>query len=89
MNKSELVRVIAAETGVRPQDVDSVLTGFVTRVEEVVRGGGSVKVTGFGVFRARDTEPRAGRNPRTGEAIPIPASRRLAFKPSKKLTDRL
>jgi len=53
------------------------------RIRGALAGGRPVLISGFGTFRVRPRRPRLGRNPRTGETVPIVASRRLAFRPSR------
>lgn len=56
---------------------------------EAVAAGEEVSLPGFGKFRLKDRPARAGRNPATGEAITIAASKKLTFTPAKALKDRL
>ena len=51
--------------------------------------GEDVRLSGFGTFRVKERAARAGRNPRTGEAIEIPARRAVSFSPAKALTDAM
>jgi len=80
MNRSELIAAIAEKTGstkvVAKQHVDALLDV----VTEALQGGDSVALIGFGTFEVRERAARTGRNPSTGEALNVPASRVPAFK---------
>ena len=93
MNKSEMARKLAARSGLtQAQSVDVLETVF-SPVNGVIAdeldAGGKVSIGGFGTFEARERAARAGRNPRTGEAITIAAKRYPAFKAAKSLKDRV
>lgn len=89
MNKRDLADVVAYETGTaRSRAMASVNLVFET-IAEALQQGTDVRITGFGTFEVRQRKDRTGRNPRTGEAVRIPATRAPAFKPSKALKDRV
>jgi nucleoid DNA-binding protein len=89
MNRRDLADVVAYETGTpRKQALASVNVVFET-IAEALREGADVRITGFGTFKTSHRKARTGRNPRTGEAVDIPATRSPAFKPSKALKDRI
>jgi len=89
MNKRDLADVVAYETGTaRSRAMASVNLVFET-IAEALREGADVRITGFGTFEVRQRTARTGRNPRTGEAVDIPAARVPAFKPSRALKDRI
>lgn len=81
MNKQELIAAIATETEltqkVVKQVIDSLVTTIVTTIAESSEA--SVSLSGLGTFSSVDTAERNGRNPSTGEALLIPASRRATF----------
>ena len=80
MNKSQLVDALAERLGDRraaATAVDAVLQIVV----DTVRAGDSVSLAGFGVFESRARAARTGRNPRTGEAVEVPATTVPAFRP--------
>ncbi len=62
---------------------------FLTSIIEALRRGKHVELRGFGIFRLRDRLPRAGRNPKTGESVSIPAKRVPLFKAGKALRERV
>ena len=87
MNKSELsARVADAVSLSRNQAAAAVNTVFLAIADALARGE-TVTVAGFGTFTTRRREAREGRNPRTGESIPIAASTTPAFKAGKALRD--
>lgn len=89
MNKKELVAAIAENTEVSKKDVEKVLDGFINVVVDEVKNGGKVQLVGFGTFESAERGERAGRNPKTGEAVTIPASKAFKFKPGKAVKDAL
>jgi DNA-binding protein HU-beta len=78
---------IAEVTGYSEQSVETVIGAFVQYVKSSIQNGESIQVTGFGTYSHTDLKERPGRNPRTGESITLPASRRPRFKFSKKFIE--
>ncbi|HGG58682.1 MAG TPA: HU family DNA-binding protein [Gammaproteobacteria bacterium] len=87
MNKSEFVNAIAEETGLTKADAARATDAFVDVVTRALKDGDSVSLIGFGTFSVKRREARTGRNPRTGDAIKIPASNIPGFKAGKALKD--
>ena len=87
MNRRELVNAIAAHTGQNNKDVDATLTGFTDVVTAVAAKGEPVVISGFAKFVRRDAPARMGRNPATGEAIKIKASKKARITPLKGFKD--
>ena len=87
MNKSELVDSIAAAAGLSKADAGRALDAFVKSVTKALKKGDTVSLVGFGTFSVRKRAARMGRNPRTGQAIRIAASKNPAFKAGKALKD--
>lgn len=83
MNKNQLVRGMSSATGLNLKTSTSALEAFVTCVQEALASGDSVKLVGFGTFEARQRAERKGINPKTMEAITIPAKKAPVFKASK------
>lgn len=83
MHKKELIKAIADETGLPQRAVDDVLQSFINKVKSETESGGKVQLIGFGSFSIKERAERTGRNPKTGESMTIPASKRLHFKPAK------
>lgn len=93
MNKSELIARIAERTDVKKSDVSRVVDALFDTQEgaicESLREGNNVAITGFGNFGVTERAARKGRNPQTGKAIDIPASRAPSFKAGKGFKDAL
>lgn len=85
LNKTELVAKVAAETGQSQATVSSVLDGVFSAVAETVAAGGKVTIPGWVSFDSIETAARTGRNPQTGEAISIPAGKRVKVTAGSKL----
>ncbi len=87
MNKSELVDQISEKSDLTKKDSEKALNAFIEAVTEAVAKDDKVQLIGFGTFERRRREERAGRDPRTGEPITIPASNSPAFKAGKAFKD--
>lgn len=76
MNRTELVQAVAESSGVSNKDVDAVLKSFQTVVTDTVaKGSDKISIQGFLTFEQVDRAAREGRNPATGKALSIPASK--------------
>ena len=89
MTKTDLVNVVAAESGVAKKDVEAVINGVTAAIAEALKNGDKVQIIGFGTFEVKDVAEREGRNPKTGETIRIEAGKRPAFTASKVLKDQV
>lgn len=89
MNKTELIAAIAAETDLSKSDVSRTLDSVLENLTQALARGESVQLIGFGAFGVSSRAERAGRNPATGEAMTIKASRVPKFTPGKALKDRV
>ncbi len=87
MNKTELVAAIAEKTGLSKKDSEKALKAFTEVVSEELKKGEKIQLVGFGTFEVVDRPAREGRNPRTGETMPISASKAPKFKAGKALKD--
>jgi DNA-binding protein HU-beta len=87
MNRRELVKAVAAQTGMEAKDVDTALRGFTDVTTAVVAKGEPVSISGFAKFSKRETAARMGRNPATGEQIRIKASKKARITPLKGFKD--
>lgn len=87
MNKSELVDVIANDSGLARTDATKALDGFTAAVLRELERGGEVTLPGFGKFSIADRGARTGRNPQTGEVLEIEASKAPKFTAGKALKD--
>ena len=87
MNKTELIAACAESTGMSKKDSERALNAAIDAITAALVKGEKVQISGFGIFEVKKREARVGRNPRTKEAIEIPASKVPAFKASKALKD--
>jgi DNA-binding protein HU-beta len=87
MTKSELLGKLAAEADLSKKQVEAVLTALVDVAQKSIKKGDPVKLPGFGILRLRKMKARMGRNPQTGEAIKIPARKKVGFTVSKAFKD--
>src|SRR5437773_8203351 len=87
MNRRELIAAVAAHTDAEQKTVDAVLRGFTDVVCATVAKGDPVVLTGFAKFAKVQTKARMGRNPATGAAIKIKASKKARITPLKGLKD--
>ena len=87
MNKTELVAVVAEKSGITKKDAERVVSATFETITAQLMKGEKVQISGFGIFEVKEREARVGRNPRTKEAVEIPASKAPAFKASKALKD--
>ena len=85
MNKSQLAEAVAREARLSKIDAVKALNAFVKVAVEALRGDEKILLTGLGTFSTVRYPERMGRNPRTGEAVTIPARRVVVFAPSEKL----
>ena len=90
MIRSELLTAIAKDNpGLRAEEVEQVVDIFFDEIAGRLAEGGRVELRGFGAFSTRERAARKGRNPRTGEAVDVPAKRVPYFKPGKDMRRRL
>ena len=83
MTKSQLVAMLADANGLSRKQADELLNDLVETIVKAVKRGESVKIPGLGIFRLRKMKARIGRNPQTGEAIKIPARKKVGFSVAK------
>ena len=89
MNKTDLVNVVASETGLTKKDVDATVNAALNAITTALKEGDKVQIIGFGTFEVKATAEREGRNPKTGETIKIAASKKPAFAAAKALKDEV
>ncbi len=86
MIRSELLQALAKENpDLRADEVEQVLDTFFDEIGKRLSEGGRVELRGFGAFSTRERGARKGRNPRTGEAVDVPAKKVPYFKPGKEM----
>jgi integration host factor subunit beta len=89
MKRVELVAQVAAKIGLNKRASAAVVEWFLRCIVEALQAGDKVELRGFGSFRCRPRPPRRGRNPRTTEAVEVPAKTVPHFKTGKVLHERL
>lgn len=89
MNKTELIAAVAEKTGLTKKDAERVVSAAFDTITAELKAGEKVQISGFGIFEVKERDARVGRNPRTKEAIQIPAAKVPAFKASKTLKDAI
>lgn len=87
MNKNDLIAQMAGKSGLSRKDAERALTAALESITEAVANGEKVQLVGFGSFETKCREARMGRNPKTREAIEIPATCVPVFKAGKALKD--
>ena len=87
MNRTELISAMSEKSELTKVDTEKALKAFIDTVTEELKNGGKVQLVGFGTFEVAERAERQGRNPKTGEAITIPASKSPKFKAGKALKD--
>jgi DNA-binding protein HU-beta len=87
MTKSEFVVKLAEKAGLTKTDAEKAVNAFLETVSETLKSGDKVTFTGFGSFEVNERAAREGRNPQTGEAMQIKATKAPKFKAGKGLKD--
>lgn len=87
MNKAELIQKVASEANLAKADAGRAVDAVLASVEAELASGGEVNLTGFGKFSVSERGARKGRNPQTGEAVDIAASKTPAFKAGNSLKE--
>jgi DNA-binding protein HU-beta len=87
MTKADLVMKMADGTGITKAAAEKALNNLIAAVSEALAKGDKITLVGFGTFDVAKRAKREGRNPRTGQAITIPASKVVRFKAGNKLRD--
>ncbi len=85
LTKAELAEMLFDQVGLNKRESKDMVEAFFDVIREALEQGDSVKLSGFGNFQLRDKPQRPGRNPKTGEVIPITARRVVTFHASQKL----
>jgi integration host factor subunit alpha len=85
LTKAELAELLFERVGLNKREAKDVVEGFFEEIRQALERGECVKLSGFGNFQLRDKPQRPGRNPKTGEEIPITARRVVTFHASQKL----
>ncbi len=89
LTKAELADTLFQQVGLNKRESNDMVEAFFEEISLTLAGGEAAKLSGFGHFDVREKSPRPGRNPKTGEEIPITARRVVSFYPSRKLRDKI
>jgi integration host factor subunit alpha len=89
LTKAHLAELLFDQIGLNKRESKDMLDSFFDLVSDSLVDGADVRISGFGNFQIRTKAPRPGRNPRTGESIPIEARRVVTFHASHKLKEQI
>jgi len=89
LTKAEMAEKLYDELGLNKREAKEIVELFFAEISAALEGGRQVKLSGFGNFDLRTKNERPGRNPKTGEEIPISARRVVTFRPGQKLKARV
>jgi integration host factor subunit alpha len=89
LTKADLAAALFDEVGLNKREAKEFVDAWFETIRQALEDGDHVKLSGFGNFQLRDKNERPGRNPKTGEEIPISARRVVTFKPGQKLRARV
>ena len=87
ITKKELAELVSEKTGCTKKDANDVVNSIFDEITETIKKGEIADITGFGKFVLKQRKARTGKNPATGEAIQIPASKAPGFRPAKALKE--
>lgn len=87
MNKVEIISAVAEKSGLTKKDAEKAVGAVIDTITEALASGDKVQIVGFGTFDVRERAEKQARNPRTGEAMTVPASKLPAFKAGKALKE--
>jgi integration host factor subunit alpha len=89
LTKAEIANRLFDEVGLNKREAKEFVDAYFETIKAALEDGENVKLSGFGNFQLRDKKERPGRNPKTGEEIPISARRVVTFRPGQKLRARV
>lgn len=89
VTRQDLAESVYREIGLSRSESSALVESVIEHVAVALENGQQVKLAGFGTFSLRDKKERIGRNPKTGEEVPITSRRVLVFKPSQVLRERV
>ena len=89
LTKAEIANRLFNEVGLNKREAKEFVDAYFEIIREALENGENVKLSGFGNFQLREKNQRPGRNPKTGEEIPISARRVVTFRPGQKLRARV
>ncbi|HHF4300914.1 TPA: integration host factor subunit alpha [Haemophilus influenzae] len=89
ITKLDIIEYLSDKYRLSKQDTKNVVENFLEEIRLSLESGQDVKLSGFGNFELRDKSSRPGRNPKTGDVVPVSARRVVTFKPGQKLRARV
>ncbi len=89
LTKADMAKSLFNAIGLNKQEARELVDLFFQELEACLADGEEIRFSGFGNFHLRDKDARPGRNPKTGENVPIPARRVVTFRPGQKLKARV
>ena len=89
LTKAEIANRLFDEVGLNKREAKEFVDAYFEEIRTALESGENVKLSGFGNFQLREKNQRPGRNPKTGEEIPISARRVVTFRPGQKLRARV
>lgn len=89
MNKKETIARMAKDSGITGLQAARAFSSLINAVTAALKRGEKVTFSGFGSFEVKERKARKGRNPKTGEEVPIPPKKRIKFNPSRSLKTSL
>lgn len=87
LNKKDLAQIIASEHGLSIKEAERIITTFSATILDLCAQGKSVRIPELGIFEPKHTAPRVARNPRTGEAVEVPARVKLVLRRQQPLSE--
>ncbi len=87
ITKADLANTLFDELGLNKREAKEFVEFFFEKIREALEGGESVKLSGFGGFTIREKNSRPGRNPKTGETVPVSARRVVTFRASQRVKE--
>jgi integration host factor subunit alpha len=89
LTKADIADRLFEEVGLNKREAKEFVDAYFETIRTALEAGDNVKLSGFGNFQLREKKQRPGRNPKTGEEIPISARRVVTFRPGQKLRSRV
>lgn len=89
LTRMDLAEAVFREVGLSRQESAAIVESVLQHISDALVRGEQVKISSFGTFSLRDKSERIGRNPKTGEEVPITPRRVLSFRPSQLMKDRV
>ena len=89
MVKNDIIIKISKDKNITKKDAEIALDNVIEAISDIIISGEEVYINGFGKFIIANRKPRQGRNPKTGEVVDIPASKKIKFSPSKNMAEEI